>query len=182
MLCRSSEGHQSHFSVWQSWWATPFPRRDSKSPSRKYQEQTRQIWNSFKTNMLPSTKKQQHFIQMAVFQRLKAAQSCNSKQIFLPRNPPRMQRCTRLSSQPRVQKQAPAPTDNPQGWHTRICRGLGPKHLDAFCLKGSWGQLSKSAILTSKLPTPGPKPLLWSVLVLGHTIKIAFIPKPHLRV
>ena len=96
-------------------YTTPLPRRDSKSPSRKYQEQTRQIWNSFKTNMLPSTKKQQHFIQMAVFQRLKAAQSCNSKQIFLPRNPPRMQRCTRLSSQPRVQKQAPAPTDNPQG-------------------------------------------------------------------
>ena len=41
---------------------------------------------------------------------------------------------------------------------------------------------SNSAILASKLLTPGPKPLLWSVLKLGHLRKITFIPNPHLCV
>ena len=37
------------------------------------------------------------------------------------------------------------------GKHTRICQGLGPKHLGAFCLKSSWGQLSNSVNLHPKL-------------------------------
>ena len=123
---------------------------------------------------------------MAVFQRSAAAGK--SFCLTFPRNPLsynpfQVRGRTRWSSPPRVHKNTqkhPHPLIFPGGKHTRICQGLGPKHLDAFCLKGSWGQLSKSAILASKLPTPGPKPLLWSVLELGHLIKIAFLPKTSL--
>ena len=38
--------------------------------------------------------------------------------------------------------------------HTRICQGLGPKHLDAFCLNSSWGQALK--ISDSSLKTSHP--------------------------
>ena len=41
---------------------------------------------------------------------------------------------------------------------------------------------SNSAILTTKLFTPGPKPLLWSVLELVHLRMITFMPNPHLCV
>ena len=85
--------------------------------------------------------------------------------------------CARESTNKR-----PHPLIYSRWWHARICQGVGPKHLGASCLKGSWGQLSKSTMLVSKLLTPGPKPLLWSVLVLGRLIKITFIPKPNLRV
>ena len=57
---------------------------------------------------------------------------------------------------------------------------FGAQAPGCFLPKGSWGQLPKSAILASKLPTPGPKPLLWSVLELGHSIEIAFIHKTSL--
>ena len=71
----------------------------------------------------------------------------------------------------------PSPNDSsPENDTQEFAKVWGPS-TRCFLPKGSWGQLSKSAILASKLLTPGPKPLLWSVLELGHLIEIAFIPK-----
>ena len=67
----------------------------------------------------------------------------------------------------------------PRMTHKNLPR-CGAQAPGCFLPKGSWGQLSKSAILASKLLTPGPKPLLWSELELGHLIEIAFIPKTWL--
>ena len=61
-----------------------------------------------------------------------------------------------------------------------FAKDWGPSIWMLSALTAAGGKLSKSAILASKRLTPGPKPLLWSVLELGHLIRIAFLPKTSL--
>ena len=77
-------------------------------------------------------------------------------------------------------KQSLSPTDISKVITRKNLTRCGAQAPGCFLPKGSWGQLSKSAILASKLLTPGPKPLLWSVLEQGHSIVIAFLPKTSL--
>ena len=68
--------------------------------------------------------------------------------------------------------------------HSKNLLRLGAQALlhtcGAFYLKGSLGQFSKPVILASKLPTPGPKSLLWSVLLLGLWTVKTFLPRTSL--
>ena len=84
------------------------------------------------------------------------------------------------SASPQKHPKTPSPPDISRRITHKNLPRFGAQAPGCFLPKGSWGQLSKSAILASKLPTPGPKPLLWSVLELGHLIKIAFLPKTSL--
>ena len=84
------------------------------------------------------------------------------------------------SASPQKHPKTPSPPDISRRITHKNLPRFGAQAPRCFLPKGSWGQLSKSAILASKLPTPGPKPLLWSVLELGHLIEIAFLPKTSL--
>ena len=84
------------------------------------------------------------------------------------------------SASPQKHPKTPSPPDISRRITHKNLPRFGAQAPGCFLPKGSWGQLPKSAILASKLPTPGPKPLLWSVLELGHLIKIAFLPKTSL--
>ena len=84
------------------------------------------------------------------------------------------------SASPQKHPKTPSPPDISRRKTHKNLPKFGAQAPGCFLPKGSWGQLSKSAILASKFPTPGPEPLLWSVLELGHLIELAFLPASSL--
>ena len=116
---------------------------------------------------------------------------CSSRKIFLPhfsQEPPFLQplsgarahKVVLASASPQKHPKTPSPPDISRRITHKNLPRFGAQAPGCFLPKGSQGQLSISAILASKLLTPGPKSLLWSVLELGHSIEIAFIHKTSL--